>query len=259
MLHASHENIKRAERKFDDLKGAINRFIDSRPYSVSVERKDGITYVLAREDRGLPEDIPWDTVDVTQRLRIALDKAIIDVVEQNGRGTSSVGYPFGGIDRSTGKPNPFPDGRMLGKGGIKEKLTSDQWRVVEAQKPYPGGNDSLWAINEIANTDKHRKGLVEVVPRLGSGLNINAIGPSGTAQSIINMPDKRHTPFAHDERITVLLSLDGARNLRVEQKPFLEVVFGSLMPVTGKNVLVALNEQIRLVKHMINEFRPFLR
>lgn len=259
-LHASHENVKRAKRKFSDLKLVINRYLMARPYSVRIEVKAGVTYVIARRERDLPEDIPWDVVETTLRLRVALDKAIVELVERNGRGTSGVGYPFGGIDGNSGQPNPFPDRRMTGKGGIKEKLTPDQWRLIEAQKPYPGGNDTLWAINEIANADKHRKGLVEVRPWLDQGGSWrNVTDALGGARRICIQPSQHDFPLTDDERETVMLSVEGAYNFRVDQQLFPSVVFGRIRPVEYGNVLVELNQQIRLVESMLEGFKRFLR
>jgi hypothetical protein len=256
-LIPSDENVKRAQRKFDHLKSVINGYVKSNPHRIRTEMDAGTTYVIGCIDQLPPEDVAWETVEIVQRLRIALDKAMVALVERNGHGTSGVGFPFGGMDGNTGQPNPFPDQRMTGKYGIEKKLTAAQWAVITAYKPYPGGNDALWAVNEVANEDKHRKNLVTTNAAFSQDrFMLNAA--DGT-QSFVIRPN--NVPIAYDkERETVFLSIRGGTgNFNVEHGFAINVVFGDIIPVSGKNVLVVLNQQIRMIEGILKGMRAFFK
>ena len=239
--------------------GAINRFLNPNPYETRIEDKDAARYVIARRVKDLPDDVAWEVVDIAQRIRIALDKAMIDLVIHNERGTSGVGFPFGGIDRATGQPSEFPGARL---DHIKKKLTCEQWEFIIAQRPHPGGNETLWSINEVANSDKHRQGLVRVIPRLSQDVTMG-IGPLGNVariDCIEVMPSKHDFPLADKERETVLIAKSrNDTNFRVDQTITAAVIFGNVEPVEGKNVLTTLNEQMRTVQCILKGFRGFFR
>lgn len=254
-LAPSKENVARAERKFHHLKGAINRFIQSNPYTFRWERDADFTLIITHRDKDIDPDVSFDVVEIVQRLRIALDKATVAMVEKNGRGTSGVGFPFGSIDRNTGQPYPFPDERMSGKYGLKNKLSTPQWDFICAQRPYPGGNKLLWAINEIANEDKHRKDLVGVQPTVEGGFNMYYGG-------IIDTMSSRPTQFQHvlkdQDRETVMVSMGPkASQANIEHTFGVSVVFGNGIGADGFNVLNTLNEQIRITDSIIKDFRDF--
>lgn len=253
-LAASQENISRARRKFDDLKASVNRHLEARPYSIRVHRDSDLSHIIARREKDVDVDIAFDTVEIVQRLRIALDKATSTLVDFNGRGTSGVGFPFGGVDRNTGKPNPFPDERMTGKHGLEKKLTASQWKFICAQRPYPGGNDTLWAINEIANEDKHRKDLVTVAPNLSYGFAMR----NGVIDRLTIGPAEFQHLLTDEERETVLVSMGAmASEADIEHLFSVSVIFGNGFGVNGRNVLGTLNEQIRQTAHIINGLRAF--
>ncbi len=252
-LFASYEKIKRAESKFDYIQSRTSLYAQRGPYSLHIARREDWTHIIACLERDPPDDLAWEVVEAVGHLRGALDKLMVELVDQNGRGSSGVGFPFGGL--SAGKAETFPSKRM--EDGIKKKLTPDQWALVAAQKPYPGGNDTLWAVNEIANADKHRKGLVCVVPSLGGGVNL-AIGGAGRSARISRalIGDAADQSFLRNkERERTVLSVqDGSFNFDVQDAVSISVVFGELPPVTGQHVIVTLNQQIRLTQRIVDTF-----
>lgn len=138
---------------------------------------------------------------------------------------------------------------MTGKHGIKKKITAAQWDVISAYKPYPGGNDALWGINQIANADKHGSDLV----RAHTLMNTDGFGLSradGT-QTFISNPANVPIPYDKERERVVLAFSGGSGDFKAEQAFSVSVVFSDLRPVTGKNVLVTLNQQIRLVDNIL--------
>jgi len=255
----SHENIKRAERKLVHLEGSINAFLDSCKYAVRAEKQSDTVFLIARRDKCVPADLAFDALEIVQRLRAALDKAIVALVEANGRGCSGVGFPFGGLDRNTGRPNPFPDPRWDKQGGLKRKLSGEQWLFVESQKPYPGGNDVLWAINEVANVDKHRNDLVEVRCVLGYELGLTFGDGGGAYLSNLQLrsapADGNHLLQDPDlEHVMLAVKVAPSQKLKIDQRISTGLVFGPVEPVAGRNVLGTLDEQIRLTKEILAGF-----
>lgn len=254
-LRASFEKVNRAKVKFDRVKSAVNAFIADDRHSVRFEHDAKRTYMIARVDKDIPEDVAWEIVEAVGHLRSALDKAIVELVDLNGFGSSGAAFPFGGQNH-LGQADPFPSAR---NEFLKKKLTSDQWELILATKPYPGGNDTLWSINQIANADKHRKGLVEVVCRLRNEVVVGVNKPAQARMTIVEAePSKSHPVLKDKERETMVLSFGrDSFNYKVDCTLNEEIVFGNITPVHGKNVLPVLNQQIRMVERVIKSFRVF--
>lgn len=251
-LFPSQEKIRRAKSKFNQLKSAINTYAAIQPYSVRVDTNGNTHRLVTRRNENPPEDLAFEVVEIVGHIRSALDKLTVATVALNGRGISGIGFPFGAIDN--GKPEPFPSARM--EQGVKKKLTPAQWDLIEAYKPYPGGNDTMWAINQIANADKHGADLVRVIPRNLGGLGIGTAGTNWTGGEIVTMPAQDDSLPYDYERETVILSITGGSGqLGVEHKPAVAIVFGEIVPVGGRNVLTTLNEQIRISEHIVKSFR----
>jgi hypothetical protein len=251
-LFPSQEKIRRAKSKFDYLKAIINAYAASNPYSVRGDVDGKIARLIARREKDPPRDIGFEIVEAVGHLRSALDKLAIALVELNGRGISGVGFPFGGI--SEGKPDPFPSNRM--EDGIKKKLTDDQWRLIAHYRPYPGGNDTLWSINQVANADKHGAGLVEVIPRNDGGMGLFGPGTDfgGGTRIRVRPPQDDSLPYDY-ERETVIIEAEGGQGqFSVKHEPAAIIVFSEIAPVTGRNVLTTLNEQIRITDHIVKAF-----
>ncbi len=253
-LHSSHEKIKRAKTKFDYLKSAVNGFLNLKPYTVIKKSDATHEYIIARITKDLPEDFAWEVVEAVGHLRDALDKMMVDLADKNGRGLSGVSFPFGGLGEN-GKPDPFPSARL---DHLKKKFTADQWDLVLAQRPYPGGNDTLWSVNEVSNANKHRKGLVQIKSFFGS--EQASLGPTGFGVGFIDSLtiDPTDCDFILDdkEREKVLAAVGkGTANMQINHTVSVGVVFGDVMPVQGKNILVTLNQQIRAVESTVKIFK----
>ncbi len=175
-LTPSLKKIERAKKKFDNLVALVTAYNNRDSISLRREVEGGLTHVIASVEKDPPEDVVWELVEGIGHLRAALDKAVVAMVDSNGRGVSGISFLFGGI--SNGQPDQFPTARI--EHVLKQKLTPDQWDVYLASEPYPGGNDLLWAVNQIANEDKHRRDLVEASPQVihqgasGSNLTLGA-------------------------------------------------------------------------------------
>ncbi|MHA7871327.1 MAG: hypothetical protein ACX939_03155 [Hyphococcus sp.] len=237
---ASIEKIARARRKLDNLTRSVNDYCRTNAPALEVVPaaiyRNGDTFqIFASLKQPIPIDFVHEAAEIGGHLRSALDKILMELVDLNGRGTSQVGFPFGGIDPTSGKAEPYPSPRH---DGVKKKLTSDQWTLIIGQKPYPGGNDTLWGINQIANADKHWRGLLAVCSNYGVSHAINAATEGGFAINII----RAQGPMLTEEKPKAEVMLyTGAHNINIQSTGTAQVVFGDIAPFQGKELIVSLN------------------
>ena len=90
--------------------------------------------------------------ETLHNIRSPLDQ-ILSAVGELGKGADGVAFPFG------------ENGDIFERALAKQKklLPADAIDMIRALKPYKGGNDLLWAINELNRGDKHRPKLLPVL------------------------------------------------------------------------------------------------
>src|SRR5262245_9669975 len=163
-LSSARAKLDWANRQINTLDAEVRAFIERNPYRVREKSKP----TLQREpnaaqrdlfEKGrfyeilLSEPIP-DGIDtslgmIIQALRDSLDHLAYALAEKNGDvEQKDVYFP---IAESEGR---FSDSGTQGK--IK-RLTEDDRTVIEALKPYQGGNNLLYALHWLNNKSKHRK------------------------------------------------------------------------------------------------------
>lgn len=242
-FEASDSYVKRADNKFSQLKTTVNRYLAD-DILLTQERNTYGAKFFAEIRRPMGDDIGFEVIEAVDLLRAALDKMIADIVHSNGMSTSQVAFPFGGMN------NVFPSKR---DDRIKEKLTAEQWALVLDQKPYPGGNDMLWGVNNIANRKKHGLGIV----RIGPNFDMTSLRRGkhrfytpGPMEGTIRMAGQIPINQAGKFEVLEFQHIEGHIEFK---KPF-QIIFSDIDPVAGKNVLVILNQQIRLIKRILHLF-----
>jgi hypothetical protein len=250
-LHASYKKIHRANSKLVNLEASINSYLGSNTHSVKTQIEGDRAYVIARLEKDIPEDLASEVVELAGHLRSALDKMVVALVRRNGLGTSGIGFPFSGMNN--GKPEPFPSDRM--EKGIKKKLTPEQWARIAFYEPYPGGKGTLWAVNEIANTDKHREDLVYVEPKLASAVwGMPQAGFAGQTINV-NLPQDQSIVQAQ-ERVRVLMSYVARRpDPNINTCISTRIVFANVPAVQGKDVMVTLKQECLLISAILDDFK----
>jgi len=96
----------------------------------------------------LSEDIPHIVFETATNLRAALDQAAFQIAVRHTSNPEpkSAKFPFG----------PTKDDMLNNlKGGCKD-VPPEIKLVFSASKPYKGGNDPLWALNELRNSPHHK-------------------------------------------------------------------------------------------------------
>lgn len=144
--------VERAEKHIQELNLALNSFYATKPYGIvkkiDAETRDHIYYVTKVSP--VPEPVSLIIGDVLQNLRSALDhlayalvaKAIAPAVPNK-----YLTFPI----MDTAKQYMAPEGRG------KIELAGDKaMKIIDALKPYRGGNDWFWQLSRLNIIDKHR-------------------------------------------------------------------------------------------------------
>jgi hypothetical protein len=141
--------IRGAYEDIDRLDAAFDAFFKSEPYAKVVETDPhgAVDFHKVKMTKKLPALLSRDVARVGNELRSALDQAGYAMAAASGKARLKYTYfPFGA---STAHLEDVIRGRC--KDLPKEIAT-----LFRSFNPYRGGDDLLWAINEIANGIKHR-------------------------------------------------------------------------------------------------------
>jgi hypothetical protein len=145
------EKIKRAMKHIEELNKSRDAFIDSQPYRIEREHNPQtreFIYRLVHIRRPMPE-MAVIAGEALYDLRSALDHLAWWLVENH------IGTP----------PNPrdvyFPiceSSSHYGSARVRllTLMDANAVGIIDAVKPYKGGNDILWRLNKLNNIDKHR-------------------------------------------------------------------------------------------------------
>jgi hypothetical protein len=142
--------LGRAKRHLADLEAQINIFVRDKPWNMVIEKDvDGITnLVKVKFTERLAEDLPNIVFDCVNNLRAVLDQMAFAIARKHTGLSSpkSAKFPFGPCEA---------DMLKNASGGCKDLPTEIRDFFI-AFKPYKGGNNTLWAMNELCNAPKHK-------------------------------------------------------------------------------------------------------
>lgn len=151
-FESSRRRLVHAKTHIRNVGRVFKAWAKRKPYKrVSKRHRDGIyeTIKLKARRRTLPRAFSDISTDAIENLRAALDHATYAIAIAagiKGDALHFIYFPFGANKAAFAKklrkgyPN-FPNPILAFFCGLK---------------PYHQGNDTLWAINEMANTSKHK-------------------------------------------------------------------------------------------------------
>lgn len=116
----------------------------------------------------MPRSLRGRAGDAAFNLRHALDQAICSVFALAGLPTHSSYFPIADTFETNEK--------TLSKGRWA-KIPQDITEIVRGAKPYKGGNDLLWALNRLTNTNKH--GILRPVMLSNALIELSGFGLVG--------------------------------------------------------------------------------
>lgn len=168
-FQSSRESVDWAKNHITNLESQAVAFFNTNPYSriVEIDPNTAEKVHKVRLVKPLPVALSHIAFDAVNNLRSALDQA---------------GFAAG-ILAKPGNPKytnfPFADSaaqlEVVIKGRCKD-IPQDVVNIMRGFKPYKGGNDLLWALNQLANTNKHA--IVRPVATLVGGVRL--VGPGSS-------------------------------------------------------------------------------
>lgn len=145
IFHSSKYSISRAKHHISDFERQSIEFFKTNPYSfvvdVDVDTSEQIHKV--KLIKPMPVALPAIASDAVTNLRSALDQAIYGIT--SALGVNSTYFPI------AKDAFHFENG----VNGRCKELPKEIVALIRSFKAYKGGNDLLWALNEVCNTNKH--------------------------------------------------------------------------------------------------------
>lgn len=145
----SREKIAWAEKRINDLYWELHAFASSDPYEKVIETHPDKPDHVVHKMR-LTRDIPGATInlarEIIQGLRSALDNAVFAIALSAGvKDPRNAAFPFAGTIAD-----------MASALGRCKDIPAQIHPLFCGFQPYRDGNEYLWALNKLSNTDKHR-------------------------------------------------------------------------------------------------------
>jgi hypothetical protein len=141
--------IARAKRHIRNLDARIEKFFKNQPYARVIEPDaDGIDQLYKiKLTKPLPESLTDLSNEIVEGLRSGLDQAAFATAVADGKINAKSAY------------FPIADDVIGLETGIKGRckdIPSDIITLFRSFNPYKGGNDLIWALNQLCNRSKHR-------------------------------------------------------------------------------------------------------
>jgi hypothetical protein len=224
--------VERANQHLAELKKGLASGMADQLHAVTMESDTKSLY-----ESGpffiLDSTIPAIVGDIVHNLRSALDHLAWQLV--------SVGVANGETRSQGWEKIQFPiahsfDSFVSMKGRAIEGARREAIKVLDRLKPYQGGNDALWLLRQLDNTDKHSfilpVGKLYILRAKGASVWFQAQKPFFTSLGIAQ--ENQDVDFASKEPIPVFR-------------------------IGGENALLpTLHQLFKAVANIVTEFRPFL-
>lgn len=239
-LVSSHQRLARAKTHIRHLDRIVKSFIRRKPYKHVIEpHSDGVheIHILKARRFNLPRSFADVSTDAIENMRAALDQAVYAIAIAHGiadrRVLKNVAFPF------SSSATDFPS-RLTGAcpGFPKEILT-----LLESFKPYKERDNTLWTINELANTSKH-KSLTTVAFQLVAA-HVYEISGMGNL-SFPPQWDRVHNEF-------VLGTAKPNTRVKYEVRFAFNIGLDDLPVLAGKPITGVLNDMACQVEHIVTE------
>lgn len=219
-FETSRRKIAWAEKRLEELYWELQRFQQREPYKKVIEDDPEDTNNVVHK-MVLTEQIPESTLNLTAEivhsLRTGLDNAMFDVASAtSATDPRKAAFPFA----ATIKDMPNALGRSK---DVPVPIQS----LCFGLQPYRGGNDALWALNRLSNTDKHR-----ILHPFGTG--VVRAGASLHGTGYFSMPDPHVWDSSKDEMVIIQLGRETTYEYHFDFRVF--VTFADETGFAGQNV-----------------------
>ena len=245
--------IAHADSRLDEFKVIIEDFQRLSQAAFRVEKHDGTAYYIGTPSTEKLAGIAIRIGEIGVQLRSALDKMISELAVLHGKSGRSMAFPFGGTDPTTGQAQPFPTPGT--KANLEKKIgpIASQWII--GHKPHPSGDETLWSINQIANTDKHHAGMLEIRPQIAKGVAVHSLIVDGEPEGPIphfTRPDWPDVITRQNEWEYILGAIASDQKITASHSVALKIHFGEIAPMVGEEVITVLDAHIEKARSILS-------
>jgi hypothetical protein len=224
-FYSAKLRIERAEEHLNDFESKIDSFFAENPYTRGVDLDpDGIHEIYkVRLTKRFPYRWRLLVTEIIEHLRASLDHATWATAYL---ATKNPNLEFGVFPFSNSAAN-F-ENRMR---GVSKDVPTEIQAILRTFQPYKGGNDDLYALNDLCNLSKHA--LVAFVACTTHTGEISSAGGEWDREIGYYRPPvwdrvkneipyarvKRGARFDHQIKLTVYVSLDYRELTSAESAP----------------------------------------
>jgi hypothetical protein len=234
----SYRKIRRAEKLMQDLEREIIQFKESDPYRRVIEpdsEKPDHEVHKVKLFVPFPESIGDIAHDIAQNLRGALDNAAYAIAVASGKtDPKNCAFPFAGSVA-----------QMANSLGRSKDVPPQIQSLFCGFQPYLGGDEFLWALNEIANTAKHKTAVPITTARVSKSASVHGTG-------FFQMPDPPIWDSVKDEMVIVTFGPGAKFDYQFEFA--IAIAFGEIKVVKGQEIfrtLYALGRKVNSILECI--------
>ena len=232
---SSLSKIARAKEHFTEFERCIDEFHNLHPYEQVAENdpnQAGFVIHKMKLTKPLPDAVGNVLGDLVGNLREALDTAAYAIAVASGKTDPKfTAFPFAGSI-----------GQMAQSLGRSKDLPKEIHSLFCGFQPYLGGDDLLWLLNEICNSNKHK-----VVTPVGVGLmrqeaSVRTVG-------YFSMPNPHVWDSEKNEMEIITLGPDTKFNYNFNFDIF--VAFGDIKLVAGQPVLPVIDNLFGKIERIL--------
>lgn len=237
LFDSSRRKVKRAEKHIDDLIEALKPFYQVESYQLAMAQNPdtGRYYLRFSVLQEMPSCVPLILGDAIHNLRSSLDIAICDLVRAVGDTvTTSTKFPFA---KDKGQASD-----VVKRGPLPTAAPTVATVLIDELKPFPGGDDELYAVDQLDIADKHRLILpvvtVTILDKV-TGVLVNRHGGRW------HMRDDRW--HLGEGRVLDMAELDGPFEFEITGEPWVGIMFGSGQPLEKRPVVQSMQAMAKLI------------
>jgi hypothetical protein len=232
-FHDSKYSVSQAKRHLAEFERQIVAFFKTDPYRPvdEIDPKTQKHIHKVKLVKPMPVDLPGIAVDIVNHLRASLDKTVSTIAALAN--VKSTYFPFAETES---------DFDNTVKGRCKE-LPEGITTLLRSFKPHKGGNDLLWALNKLANTNKHSP-IIAAIATASAGVMIDSAFVTGNIEFVGGRWDR-----AKNEMI--VYRADRGSNVKAKFQVSAFIAICDVEIVDGQPAEGVFRELIRIVESIV--------
>jgi hypothetical protein len=207
-FYSAKRSLARGQHHIQDFKSQAKIFFDRKPWRhiTGEPDKDGFHLQKVVFTESLPDILESIATDAAYNLRAALDQVAYAATVASGKvNPKNAHFPFGNAGR---------DGYIFKRRERGCDVPAEILPIFRRFKPYQGGNHSLWSLNAICNTNKHRFLVATDVGEIAAMDHINGeLTYDSVNQNIIFRDRGLHHESYYHSHLPARITFDGIEEI----------------------------------------------